>query len=186
MSARLPVKAGTIPDVVDWALPAYDDARGRLVETFREDDPPLERLGFKAAMSYISWTNPGLVRGFHAHPGLEGKFSFADREPRGRLFKSVNGQRDLFYFLDGLYRLVLFDARVESPSFGVLQEFLAGGENRRAVLVPSGVWHAYKNVCDRPAFVLNFPDTLFKGRGKTGKVDELREDDGPPFFDFNW
>jgi dTDP-4-dehydrorhamnose 3,5-epimerase len=186
MSNRMAVKKGKIHDLACWNPPLYEDDRGQLVETFRADDPQLKGLGFEVKMAYISWTLPGFVRGFHAHPGPEGSYAFAPLKPEGRLFSKVAGQRDCFFFLDGTYRLVLFDARADSPSFGVLQEIFAGEHNRLAVVVPSGVWHAYKNVGPARAFVLNFPDALFKGEGRKQKVDELREENAQPFFEFDF
>jgi dTDP-4-dehydrorhamnose 3,5-epimerase len=180
------VKKGEIHGLASWVPALFEDERGQLVETFRADDPKLRELGFEVKMSYISWTHPGFVRGFHVHPGPKGAYALAPGEPQGRLFSKVAGQRDCFFFLDGTYRLVLFDARTGSPSFGVLKEMSAGENSRLAVVVPSGVWHAYKNVGPKRAFVLNFPDALYRGQGKKQEVDELREDDGPPFFEFDW
>jgi dTDP-4-dehydrorhamnose 3,5-epimerase len=183
---RFPVKKGKIHDAFSWAPPLFEDDRGQLVETWRRDDPNLAAAGFKAEMSYISWTLPGFVRGFHVHPGLAGQYRLADREPKGKLFDQVGGQRDCFLFLDGTYRLVLFDARLHSPSFGCLQQFFVGQNNRLTILVPSGVWHAYKNVGHSRAMVLNFPDALYRGEGRKQEIDELREGSSTPFFDFNW
>jgi dTDP-4-dehydrorhamnose 3,5-epimerase len=186
MSERLAVKKGKIHDATSWSLALHEDDRGQLVELWRRDDPNLKAAGFSAEMAYASWTLPGCVRGFHVHPGLAGKYRLADREPKGKLFATVSGQRDCFLFLDGTYRLALFDARIDSPSFGTLQQFYAGQHNRLAVVVPSGVWHAYKNVGTERAFVVNFPDALYKGEGRRLQVDEMREGSATPFFDFNW
>ncbi len=186
MPDKYPVKRGVIHDAATWRPALFEDDRGQLVETWRADDEVLAKAGFRPAMSYVSWTLPGFTRGFHVHPGPEGSYRFAPGEPRGKLFEQVAGQRDCFLFLDGTYRLALFDARVSSPSFGVLQQFFAGEHNRLAVVVPSGVWHAYKNVGEKRAFVLNFPDALYRGEGRRAGVDELREGNVLPFFDFAW
>lgn len=186
MSAKMPVKKGAIEGVSFWVPPLFEDDRGQLVETWRQDDPALKAAGFQPRMNYVSWTRPGFVRGFHVHPGLAGQYRAADREPKGKLFETAGGQRDCFLFLDGTYRLVLFDARVHSPSFCCLQQFFAGRHNRLGVIVPSGVWHAYKNVGTETAFVLNYPDALYGGEGRKQGVDELREGSTTPFFDFNW
>ena len=183
---RMPVTPGPIAGVESWDLALHEDDRGQLVELWRSDAPRLKAAGFEPAMAYMSWTHPGFVRGFHVHPGLEGQYSFSAQGPEGCCFYRVGGQRDCFLFMDGTYRLALFDARASSPSFGRLQQLYAGEHNRRAVIVPSGVWHAYKNVGPSRAFVVNFPDQLYRGQGAKGPVDELREASEQPFFDFNW
>jgi dTDP-4-dehydrorhamnose 3,5-epimerase len=180
------VTKGAIEGVVSWSPALHEDDRGQLVELWRGDDARLKGLGFSPAMAYLSWTHPGFVRGFHVHPGPQGAYTLSAQGAPGKCFDKVAGQRDCFVFLDGTYRLALFDARVGSPSFGRLQQFYAGQHNRLAVVVPSGVWHAYKNVGGARAFVANFPDALYRGEGGQGAVDELRETSATPFFEFDW
>ncbi len=43
-------------------LDVFEDQRGWLVEIFREDD-----MAFRPVMSYVSMTEPGIVRGPHEH-----------------------------------------------------------------------------------------------------------------------
>jgi dTDP-4-dehydrorhamnose 3,5-epimerase len=43
--------------------------------------------------------------------------------------------------------------------------------------VPPGVVHAYRNVGDDDAFVLNFPDRLYAGKNKAEPVDEIRHEE---------
>jgi dTDP-4-dehydrorhamnose 3,5-epimerase len=183
---RMPVTKGKIHDVQSWPLVLHEDDRGQLVELWRKDDPKLKAAGFDPVMAYISWTYPGFVRGFHVHPGLKGQYAFSSKGPAERCFSQVSGQRDCFLFMDGTYRLALYDARENSPTFGTLQQIYAGHHNRAAVIVPSGVWHAYKNVGNTRAMVVNFPDALYRGEGCKAEVDELRETSAEPFFDFNW
>jgi len=183
---RMKVTKGPIEGVISWAPALHEDDRGQLVELWRADDAKLKALGFSPAMAYMSWTRPGFVRGFHVHPGLEGSYALSTQGAPGKCFDKVAGQRDCFLFLDGTYRLALFDARTGSPSFGRLQEFFGGEHNRLGVVVPSGVWHAYKNVGERRALVVNLPDALYRGEGSKGAVDELREGSGQPFFQFDW
>ena len=55
---------GDIVGVLIKKLTKYNDGRGYLVETFREDTLP-DRL--KPAMSYVSFSKPGAARGSHEH-----------------------------------------------------------------------------------------------------------------------
>lgn len=130
-------------------LARHEDSRGWLVELFRSDELPAE---FFPEMGYLSVTKPGVSRGPHEH----------------------RHQTDGFAFLDGQYELHLWENRPEKPEMHV--RLKVGGENPVFVLVPPGVVHAYRNVGDREAFVLNFPDQLYAGRNRQEPVDEIRHE----------
>jgi dTDP-4-dehydrorhamnose 3,5-epimerase len=137
----------------------YNDDRGWLVETWREDW--LETPGLKPAtpvMSYVSLTRPGIARGPHEH----------------------RDQTDWFCFLGpSTFKVFLWDNREGSPSSGKHLTFLLGEDNPGLLLVPPGVVHAYQNVGPRDGLVLNLPNRLFAGRDKREPVDEIRHEDDP-------
>ena len=139
-----------LPGVVVVPLKRFSDSRGWLSELFREDELP---EGFRPAMSYLSVTHPGVARGPHEHVH----------------------QTDGFAFLDGAYRLYLWENRPGQPEKAVTID--VGAENPVLVIVPPGVVHAYRNIGERDAFVLNFPDKLYAGWGKKEPVDEIRHED---------
>jgi dTDP-4-dehydrorhamnose 3,5-epimerase len=45
--------------------------------------------------------------------------------------------------------------------------------------VPPGIVHAYKNIGSSQGLVINLPDRLFRGWGKTEAVDEIRHENDP-------
>lgn len=145
-----------IEGVVIQPLRRFEDARGWLTELFREDELP---DGFQPAMAYLSVTHPGVARGPHEHVA----------------------QTDGFAFIDGAYRLFLWDNRPAAARTRETHE--VGAQSPVLVVVPPGVVHAYQNVGDRDAFVLNFPNQLYAGRGRAEPVDEIRHeaDAGSPF-----
>jgi len=141
---------GEIDGVSVRALDRFADARGWLIELFREDgaDPP-----WRPAMAYVSQTLPGVARGPHAH-----------RE-----------QSDCFAMVGpGDFKVFLWDARPDSPTRGHKQVLLAGESKPLSVTVPPGVVHAYKNVSPVPGLVFNCPNQLYAGPGKLFPVDEIR------------
>ncbi|MBI5705409.1 MAG: dTDP-4-dehydrorhamnose 3,5-epimerase [Armatimonadetes bacterium] len=141
-----------MPGVIVKPLGQYRDARGVLTELFRDDELP---EGFRPAMSYLSVTHPGIARGPHEHVD----------------------QTDGFAFIDGAYELYLWENR---PGKGdAFIRLSVGKDNPVLVLVPPGVVHAYKNVGEADAFVLNFPDRLYAGWGKKEPVDEIRHEGDP-------
>lgn len=141
-----------MPGVFVRSLRKFSDARGWLIETFRDDELP---EGFEPTMGYISLTHPGVARGPHEH----------------------KDQTDGFVFLSGKFRLYLWEHRQGSDPQVLTMD--VGEENPIFVTVPPGVVHAYKNIGDGDAFVLNFPDQLFMGWGKKERVDEIRHEDDP-------
>jgi dTDP-4-dehydrorhamnose 3,5-epimerase len=48
-----------------------------------------------------------------------------------------------------------------------------------SVLIPPGIVHAYRNVGDKPGVVINCPNQLYRGAGRTDPVDEIRHEDDP-------
>src|SRR5689334_19197412 len=117
-------ETGPIEGVIFKALRRFDDARGWLIELFRDDELA---PGDCPRMGYVSETLPGVARGPHEHVD----------------------QSDYFVFLGpGDFRLYLWDARPASPTFRRRQTMLVGESNRQAVLVPPGVVHAYRCVSD--------------------------------------
>lgn len=142
----------TIHDVIIKPLRRYGDARGWLVELYREDE-----IGesIHPVMAYISQTLPGIVRGPHEH----------------------HDQTDYFAFIGPSdFELVLWDARPDSPTYGAQTRAVYGESQPCAVSIPPGVVHAYKNVGGVPGWVFNGPNRLYAGRGKKEPVDEIRHE----------
>ncbi len=147
-----------IKDVIIKEITEYHDDRGYLSELFRSDD----LAGYRPEMSYISFTNPGVIRGPHEH----------------------KHQSDLFVFVGpGNFELHLWDRRSNSETNGEKMTIEVGKDNPCSVLVPPGVVHGYKCISSLPAMSINFPDKLYKGQGKGEDVDEIRweQDEASPY-----
>ena len=142
----------TIEGVSITPLKKYTDQRGWLSEIYRDDELP---EGVRPAMSYVSETLPGVARGPHEH----------------------RTQTDIFIFLGpGTFRLYLWDARKDSPTFGVKMTADVGVENPVRAIIPPGVVHAYRCISDTPGWCINLPDKLYAGYGKKDPVDEIRHE----------
>lgn len=152
-------KIGKINGIIIMDLIKNEDDRGWLMELFRED-----MIGDKIspAMSYISLTYPGIIRGPHEH-----------RE-----------QSDYFCFFGSSdFKLILWDNRKESTTFMNKLTLTISEKNPKMVIVPPRIVHAYKNVGNKPGLIINFPNRLYAGWGKKEKVDEIRyeNDTNSPF-----
>ena len=151
---------GKIHDVFVRPLAKFLDERGWLAELFRSDETDASVM---PVMSYISMTRPGVARGPHEH---------AD-------------QTDYFCFIGpSNFKVYLWDARSDSPTFGLRQTVFAGIDAPMAVIVPPGVVHAYKNIGSEDGIVFNGPNRLYAGEGKKSPVDEIRHEEavGSPFL----
>lgn len=148
-------KRGTIRDVVVYELRKFVDERGWLAELFRHDEL---REEFYPAMAYLSSTKPGITRGPHEH--VE--------------------QADLFCFIGpSNFKLRLWDNRADSETYNHVMTLFAGADNPKAVVVPKGVVHAYRNVGSVDGIVINCPNRLYMGAGKRTPIDEIRHEDDP-------
>jgi dTDP-4-dehydrorhamnose 3,5-epimerase len=142
---------GEINDVSIHPLKIFSDQRGWLTELFRKDELP---QGFQPLMGYLSVTHAGSTRGPHEH----------------------QIQTDFFCFF-GKFDLYLWDNRDESATYG--NRMTIEDTEKKIIIIPPGIVHAYKNTGTSEAFVLNFPDKLYAGCGRKEKVDEIRYESDP-------
>jgi len=136
-----------IDGVIVKPLTLNSDQRGWLAEIYRNDE-----IDYRPAMSYVSQTMPGAVRGPHEHAK----------------------QSDCFVFLFGKFRLFLWDNRKGAANFRKQVTYDLGEHNPMLVVVPPGVVHAYKCISTTPGVTVNLPDQLYAGKGKKGEIDEIR------------
>lgn len=138
-------------------LSRYADARGSLCELWRSDEAEVVP-GIVPAMAYVSWTEPGQIRGPHEH----------------------SEQTDMFAFVGpGDFILYLWDNRPGVNTKGRHFRMFVGASRPLAVVIPPGVVHAYQNVSTIRGVVYNLPNKLYKGAGKAEDVDEIRHENAP-------
>jgi dTDP-4-dehydrorhamnose 3,5-epimerase len=125
-----------IDGVVVKQLKVIPDERGRLMEMLRSDDPFFEQFG----QCYMTTAYPGVVKGWHYH----------------------KIQVDHFTCLRGMIKLVLYDAREDSPTRGEVNEFFMGDNHTVLVRIPNLVYHGFKCVSDIEAIVVNVPTEAYR------------------------
>ena len=115
----------------------HADERGTICEIFDLrwgfTDDPLVYL-------YHVTIRPGQVRGWVVH-----------RKQNDRLFAYA-----------GVLRIVLYDARTESSSFGRVNVLHLGEHDRALLSIPAGVYHGIRNVGDHEAAFVNLPSTPYR------------------------
>jgi len=147
------IQKGSIEGVVVKSFRKFIDERGWLTEIFRQDELSEE---FHPAMTYVSVTLPGVLRGPHEHVD----------------------QADLFAWVGpGDFKVSLWDNRPNSPTYGHRMELVMGENNPGSALIPKGVVHCYRCISHEPGFVINCPNRLFAGEGKNSPIDEIRHEE---------
>jgi len=142
---------GAIEGVEICYLTTHGDERGSLIEVFRSDEISGKVM---PVMGYVSITKPGKLRGPHEH----------------------KEQVDVFCFIGpSTFRLVLWDNRIESPTYDNKITLDIGEDQPARVIVPKGVVHGYRNIGTKDGTVFNFPNRLYNSED----VDEIRHEADP-------
>jgi dTDP-4-dehydrorhamnose 3,5-epimerase len=72
---------------------------------------------------------------------------------------------DRLYVNHGMMRVVLYDARQDSPTCGLVQQALFGTLRPGLVVVPPRVWHGVQNLHSAPGSLLNLVDRAYRYEG---------------------
>jgi len=107
------------------------DERGWLMEILRCDDEFFTKFG----QVYLTTAYPDIVKAWHMH----------------------KIQTDNFSCIHGMMKVVLYDARKESLTFGEINEFILGEKNPMLISVPPFVYHGFKAIGSETAYFLNVP-----------------------------
>lgn len=138
-------------------LKVIPDDRGRVMEILRCDDDMFENFG----QVYLSTTYPNVVKAWHYH----------------------KLQKDNFACIRGMVKLVLADTREDSPTKGEINEFYIGEQNPMLVQVPIGVYHGWRCIGTKEAFVINIPTKVYNYE----EPDEYRlEAHNNGVIDYDW
>lgn len=145
-----------IHDVVVKKLITHSDDRGYFREIVRADDHLLRQFG----QSSITKTYPGVIKAFHWH----------------------KDQDDVWYVVDGMARVVLYDRREGSPTQGVTQVVYAGEDNPVTILIPTGVAHGYQVLGPKPVVLFYHVTQVYDAK----HPDEQRIAFDDPAIGFDW
>lgn len=138
------------------ALTVIPDERGRLFEILRRDDPLFQAFG----QVYCTTVNPGVVKGWHYH----------------------KKQIDNFVCVGGMIKLVAYDGRRGSKTYGLVNEFFIGTHHPLLVQIPAGVFHGFKGLSSHEAVVINVPTEPYHH----AKPDEYRVDPHDNDIPYDW
>ena len=116
-------------------LKVISDERGRLMEILRADDDFFEKFG----QVYLTTAYPGVVKGWHYH----------------------KKQADNMAVVSGMMKIVLYDGRKKSKTYGEINEIFAGVHHPVIVHIPAFVYHGFKCISEKEALVVNIPTEVY-------------------------
>ena len=73
----------------------------------------------------------------------------------------------------------MWDNRADSATYNNVMTLVVGADNPKFVLIPKGVVHAYQNIGETDGIVINCPNRLYMGKGRSEAIDEIRHEDNP-------
>jgi dTDP-4-dehydrorhamnose 3,5-epimerase len=68
---------------------------------------------------------------------------------------------DRLFVHQGIIRIILYDGREASPTYGVLNEFKLGVLRPGLLLIPPKVWHGVQNIGESTSALLNLVDHAY-------------------------
>lgn len=124
--------AGVLVQDVRPVLTGY----GHLIELFRSE---WAKANAVVDQVFASTLVPGAISAWHAHEHTTDRIAVAH----------------------GTLHVVLFDAREDSPTRGMLNQFRVSPLRPALVTIPPRVWHGIQNIGNEPAVVVNAVDRAY-------------------------
>lgn len=105
------------------------DERGKIMHMLKCTDSHFEKFG----EVYFSIAYPGVIKAWHVH----------------------TKQVQFYAVILGMIKLVLYDERKDSKTYGELMEIFIGEDNYQLIRLPIGVVNGYKTIGVKPAIIAN-------------------------------
>jgi dTDP-4-dehydrorhamnose 3,5-epimerase len=136
------IETDVISGVKFAKLKAWDDDRGRFLETFRKEWFP-ER-SWEVIQTNCSYSQTNVLRGLHYH----------------------HRQVDYWFAVRGMIRVALVDLRRSSPTRGASQTLEIGEDNPMGIFIPIGIAHGFVALTD--ATLTYLVDSYYDGSDEHG------------------
>lgn len=112
------------------------DDRGTLCEIF---NPAWGLHPAPLAYVYQFTIRPGKIKGWHIH----------------------HLHDDRIFLSQGAIKVVLYDTRKDSPTFGAVNEIYRGEHQRDLMVIPAYVFHAHQNIGHADALLISMPTRAY-------------------------
>ena len=138
------------------SLKLVANQRGRLMEVQHVDDDLHPGFG----QTYVTATFAGVVKAWYLH----------------------RAQVDQIAVIAGCVKLVLYDVRATSPTYGTVQEIVLAERDPQLVQIPTGIWHGFQALGVREAILLH----LNSRPHRLDQPDEERRPADDPSIPYKW
>jgi dTDP-4-dehydrorhamnose 3,5-epimerase len=98
-----------------------------------------QQIGTPVVQVHVTTTQPGRIRAWGLH-----------QESTDRLF-----------VVKGLVSIVVFDGRVRSKTYGMINEFKISERNPGMLVIPPNLYHGWKVIGTEEAFIINMPSVEY-------------------------
>jgi dTDP-4-dehydrorhamnose 3,5-epimerase len=68
---------------------------------------------------------------------------------------------DRLFVVSGLVKFAVFDGRLDSPTYGCVNEVTSSEKNPGLLIVPPNLYHGWKNIGSSEAIVINMPTAMY-------------------------
>ena len=143
-----------IQDVKIVKKQVINDDRGKIVHMLRNDDKNFLKFG----EIYFSYVYPDMIKAWHIHKKMTLNYVAAF----------------------GKVKLVLYDDRKNSKTFGKIQEIFLSNQNHLLVSIPPNIWNGFTSADENLAVLANCSDIPHD------KTEISRLDFDDPKFPYNW
>jgi dTDP-4-dehydrorhamnose 3,5-epimerase len=151
------------PSVLGWddlaAKKSAVDSKGVLKRTpihdvvFRPTRPVPHEDGHVTEIARASWEEiGGPIVQVHLTTTLPG---------RHRAWGLHQRSTDRLFVMRGLVKFAVFDGRIESPTYGSVNEVTLSEKSPGLLIVPPNLYHGWKNIGTDEAFVVNMPTAMY-------------------------
>lgn len=113
------------------------DDRGTLCEIHTPNSAPLD---MPLVYVYQFTIRPGKIKGWHVH----------------------HLHHDRIFISQGQVKVVLYDSRQDSPTFGMVNEIYRSELDRNLMVIPAFVFHAHQNVGHTDALFISMPTRAYQ------------------------
>lgn len=133
----------TIEGLIQTPTKKIENDQGMIMHMMRKDSEIFQNFG----EIYFSLTYPGVVKGWTCHKQMTQNYAV----PSGEL------------------KVVLYDGRQDSQTYGKINEILVGRNNYQILTIPPGVWYSFTPLNKKEAMIANCTD-LPHSEGESSKL----------------
>jgi len=93
---------------------------------------------------------------------------------------------DRLFVVKGLVSIVVYDGRIDSPTYGVINEFKVSERNPVLLVIPPNLYHGWKNIGTDEAYIINMPTSMYNYHKPDALDLPYESDEAIEIVPFRW